>query len=108
MSSELPQASNNDTQQMILTAGRQRRKESMSNGEPNNKSKHEALQTEKHDYEESVSSGKQVKKTASNRMAASNQSDYYIKQANQNNSRINSSVQSRLLLITKTASHYEW
>jgi hypothetical protein len=73
----------------------------MSNGEPNNKSKHEASQTEKHDYEESVSSGKQVEKTASNRMAASNQSDYYIKQANQNNSRIHSSVQSRLLLITQ-------
>jgi len=64
MSWELPQASNNGTQQMSLTAGRQRRK-SMSNGEPNNKSKHEASQTEKHDYEESVSSGKQVEKTAS-------------------------------------------
>ena len=80
MSSELPQASNNGTQQMFHTAGRQRRK-SMSNGEPNNNSKHEASQTEKHDYEESVSSGKQVEKTASNRMAASNQSDNYIKQA---------------------------
>jgi len=38
MSSELPQASNNGTQQV----GRQRRK-SMSNDEPNNKSEHETL-----------------------------------------------------------------
>ena len=88
MSSELPQASNNGTQQV----GRQRRK-SMSNDEPNNKANTKHYRQRSTIMKRVYRRTSRSKKTASNRMAASNKSDYYIKQANQNNSRINSSVQ---------------
>jgi hypothetical protein len=54
-------------QQMFHTAGRQRRMIRMSNGEPNNKGKHEALQTEAR----LLTSGKQViQKRSGNRPQA--------------------------------------
>jgi hypothetical protein len=63
----LKRASTARYQQMFHTAGRQRRMIRMSNGEPNNKGKHEALQTEAR----LLTSGKQViQKRSGNRPQA--------------------------------------